>query len=110
MVGGEFMKDYFKIQTIKNDMKESYKQAVEMYTHIVKYIQKPKDWQRGLECLNELNNSLNYVLTTSKQASLERKNSTLMNIYLKNAQEHEGNYNSAYTALFEIVVNMGGTL
>ena len=110
MVGGEFMKDYFKIQTIKNDMKETYKQAVEMYAHIVKYNQKPKEWQRGLECLNELNNSLNYVLTTSKQASLERKNSTLMNIYLKNAQEHRDNYNSAFTSLFEIVVNMGGTL
>lgn len=104
------MKGYFKIQTIKNDMKESYKQAVEMYTHIVKYNQKPKEWQRGLECLNELNNSLNYVLTTSKQASLERKNSTLMNIYLKNAQEHRDNYNSAFTSSFEIVVNMGGTL
>lgn len=104
------MKDYFKIQTIKNDMKETYKQATEMYAHIVKYNKKPKDWQRALECLTELNNCLNYVLTISKHASIERKNPILMNVYLKNAQEHRDDYNIAFTTLFEIVVNIGGAL
>lgn len=104
------MKDYFKIHIIKNEMKETYRDAVEMYAFIVKYNKESKDWQRALECLIELNNCLECVLTISKRASLERKNLNLVNIYLKDVQEYRDNYNNAFAALFEMVVNIGGNL
>lgn len=104
------MNDYFKIQALKISMKHTYKKAVEMYSHIVKCNRNPKDWQRALECLIEINNCLDYVLTISKCASRERENSTFTNIYLEIAQEHDKNSKIALTVLFEMVVNIGGAL
>ena len=104
------MIEYFKIQTLKNEMEETYQEAIEMYSFIVKWYKSPKDWQRALEYVIEINNYLDYISRTSKSAKRERKNPTSMNIYLEATQEYNKKSKIAITALFEIVVNMGGTL
>lgn len=110
MVGGTFMNGYLKIQSLKISMRHAYKKAVEMYARIVKYNRNPKDWQRALECVIEINNCLDYVLTISKSASRERDNSIFMDIYTELAQTHDNNSKIALAVLFEMVLNLGGTL
>lgn len=104
------MNGYLKIQSLKISMRHTYKKAVEMYARIVKYNKNPKDWQRALECVIEINDCLDYVSTISKCASKERENSILMDIYAELAQTHDNNSNIAFTVLFEMVVNIGGNL
>jgi hypothetical protein len=104
------MNDYLKIQALKISMKRTYKKAVEMYAQIVKHNRNPKDWQRALECVIEINNCLDYVATISKCASMERENSFFMGIYTELTQTHDNNSKIALTVLFEMVLNLGGTL
>lgn len=91
-------------------MKRTYKSAVGMYARIIKNNTSPKDWQRALECVIEINNCLEYVDTISKCASRERDNSIFMDIYIELAQSHDNNSKIALTVLFEMVLNLGGTL
>lgn len=104
------MNGYLKIQSLKLSMKHTYKSAARMYAHIVKNNTSPKDWQRALECVIEINDCLEYVDTISKCASRERDNSIFMDIYIKLAQSHDNNSKIALTVLFEMVLNLGGTL
>lgn len=104
------MIEYFKIQTLKNEMEETYQEAIEMYSFIVKWYKSPKDWQRALEYAIEINNYLDYISRTSKSAKRERKNPTSMNIYLETTQEYNKKSKIAITALFEIVLKLGGDL
>lgn len=104
------MNGYFKIQALKISMKHTYKKAVEMYAHIVRNNTSPKDWQRALECVIEINNCLDYVVTISKCASGERDNSVFMDIYTELAQTHDNNSKIALTVLLEMGLNLGGTL
>ena len=104
------MNDYLKIQALKISMKHTYKKAVEMYAQIVKHNTNPKDWQRALECVIEINNCLDYVSTISKCSSRERENSIFMDIYTELAQTYDNNSKIALTVLLEMVLKLGGTL
>lgn len=104
------MNDYLKIQALKMSMKHTYRKAVEMYSHIVKHNTSPKDWQRALECVIEIDKCLDYVSTILKCAGRERDNSIFMDIYTELAQSHDNNSKIALTVLFEMVLKTGGTL
>lgn len=104
------MSDYLDVLTFRKSIEDTYKDAVEMYAHIVKYNMSSKDWQRALECVIEIDSCLDYVSKISECANKERDNSIFMDVYAEFAKMYNNNSNVAFAVLFEIIVETGGTL